>query len=425
MIENINLNGANVSASLHAVMYDYVYGYNGVFKYGRQLAHEIVTNNEIKIYDGLICNQGRFMRIVTGSYETIEIENGTSGVNRTDFIVAHFETDGITETHDIRVLKGTTEYTTGNIHNGDTVNELPLYEVKLEGLNIVSVKPLFEVIQSLDERKNNVGNENKLLNGGFVVWQRGTSFSGISNKYTADRWQIKNAKGNTKTVARSSDVPTNENFAYSIQIVDELSENTYLRYNLDDKDYLKGTYTLSFWYKSTVDLNTYIIDNSNTVHLGKVNASADWKKATYTFTCSKLTAINVIHAMLSGTAYVTGVKLETGTIATPFSHRPFAEEFEACKRYYETTSIYMTKMYAYSTTQFKFAGTFVKKRGTPTITVEYARAYKSGESFLDATKNETTGINTTGFMLKSTFASAITDASHTALVKFDADAEIY
>lgn len=95
MIENINLNGATVSAELHGYMYTGIYGYHGVFDYGSNLSAEIVSNNEIKIKDGLLCNYGRFMRI-TGS-ESVSIANGKTGVKRTDLIVAHFESDGIKE----------------------------------------------------------------------------------------------------------------------------------------------------------------------------------------------------------------------------------------------------------------------------------------------------------------------------------------
>ena len=58
------------------------------------------------MYDGLFVNQARFYRIVPGSYEEVNISNGIVGQKRYDLIVSHFETNGVTETHDIRVLKG-------------------------------------------------------------------------------------------------------------------------------------------------------------------------------------------------------------------------------------------------------------------------------------------------------------------------------
>lgn len=157
MIENINITKATVSAALHAFMYDSVFGYDGVFKSGNNLAYQLVSNNEIRIKDGLLLNQGRFLRVVSGSYESLAIENGTSGANRIDLIVAHFETDGINEYHDIRIIKGSSNGkeptpTQGNTFAGAKVNELPLYAVHLSGLSVTKVEQKFKLIDSMGDK---------------------------------------------------------------------------------------------------------------------------------------------------------------------------------------------------------------------------------------------------------------------------------
>ena len=158
MLEKITLDGSNVSAEVDAFLHYYEYGHDGVYKYGQKLKASIVTNNLIKILDGLITMQGRFMRIVPGSYEEINIENGITGTNRIDLIVAHFETDGIQEKMDIRVLKGTNggsfpNHTTGNTFEGDTVNELPLYAIHINGINIERIEKKFDYIMSRKEKE--------------------------------------------------------------------------------------------------------------------------------------------------------------------------------------------------------------------------------------------------------------------------------
>ena len=54
--------------------------------------------------------------------------------------------------------------------------------------------------------------KNRLINGNFGIWQRGTSTS--SAAYLADRWQIENAG----THSQSSDVPSGQGFPYSCTI---------------------------------------------------------------------------------------------------------------------------------------------------------------------------------------------------------------
>ena len=164
MIENINLNEATVTGELHGYMYDALFNAHGVLKKGNQIGYEVVSNNEIKLKDGLICNRGRFIRIV--GTESVTIENGTSGVARTDLIVARFTTDGINETHTLKVIKGSAggsvpSTRSDDIYNGGTVSDLVLYKVNLEGLNIASVEPKFEVIAPL----KNETIVNKLVRG--------------------------------------------------------------------------------------------------------------------------------------------------------------------------------------------------------------------------------------------------------------------
>ncbi|RHM59649.1 hypothetical protein [Coprobacillus sp. AF33-1AC] len=156
MLENITLDSSTVTASLDAYIHHCCFGSNGVFNFGKKLSCDIISNNLLKIYDGCFINQGRFFRITPGSSESIQIENGVTGQVRYDLIVSNFETNGTTEKHELKVIKGTNgggvpKHTTGDTFNGATVNELPLYLVKLNGINIESVTKQFNLILSVQD----------------------------------------------------------------------------------------------------------------------------------------------------------------------------------------------------------------------------------------------------------------------------------
>lgn len=177
-----------------------------------------------------------------------------------------------------------------------------------------------------------LSNPNLLINGDFQIWQRGESFSNIANKYTADRWMIKNAKSNTPLVEKSVSTPNGEPMCQSMHIKDTVDENTYLSYNFEHS--IKGTYTLSFWYFSTTPISTYSHDNGSYVKLMDLAASSVWRRAHVSFNANAVDFINVIHAMKAGECHITGIKLEVGTTVTPFMPKPYAQEVNECQRYY-------------------------------------------------------------------------------------------
>ena len=162
MIKNINITDAEVSAELHGYMYLALYDFQGILHAGSRMTAEIVSNNEIKINDGILCNYGRFMRIV-GS-ETVRIENGSSGVKRTDLIVARFTTTGTKETQTLEVIKGSAggaepSYNQTDIYSGIGTRDLVLYAVHLDGLNITSVERKCQEYMSMRELINKVNTQ--------------------------------------------------------------------------------------------------------------------------------------------------------------------------------------------------------------------------------------------------------------------------
>ena len=95
-----------------------------VFDYGQKFAATIVTNNQIRIRDGMCMNQGTQMGVELTDYVDVAIENGISGLNRNDLIVMRYERNADTsiEKASLVAIKGTSgsvgedpEYNTGNI----------------------------------------------------------------------------------------------------------------------------------------------------------------------------------------------------------------------------------------------------------------------------------------------------------------------
>ena len=130
---------------------------------GSRFEAEIVSNNLVKIKDGELVNQGRHVRIAADDYEECTIQNGTQSRYRNDLIVARYSKNADTgiETISMIVIKGTAStssspadptYTSGDILNGALTDDFPLYRVRLNGLSITAVEPLFgEPVKSLSE----------------------------------------------------------------------------------------------------------------------------------------------------------------------------------------------------------------------------------------------------------------------------------
>ncbi len=132
-----------------------------VLKTGSQLAAELVSNNEIKVRDGVLVIQGCTAVIKKNTYDPVTIANGSQRMKRIDLIVARYNKNEETKIEEVmlKVIQGTPNastaavptYKTGDIQSGDLVADMPLYKVTLDGLNVTSVDKMFTVIPTLPE----------------------------------------------------------------------------------------------------------------------------------------------------------------------------------------------------------------------------------------------------------------------------------
>lgn len=162
-----------------AAIFQSIFGEDGVSTTGQACKATVLSNNKVRIADGVICVGGHFARIPYGDYIDCEIENGQSGKNRNDIIVARFETTGTggIDTYTCEVKKGTAgstatdpEIVQEDLYKAGKVRELPLYRVKIEGLSITAVEQLFTLRKTNEELEK----ELESLNSKIITTDRGT-----------------------------------------------------------------------------------------------------------------------------------------------------------------------------------------------------------------------------------------------------------
>lgn len=149
---------AHIYAEDDAAIYQSILGMDAVADIGQQCKTTVISNNKIRVSDGVVVVGGHVARIPYGEYEDCEIANGQTGKNRNDLIVARFETTGTggVDKMTCKVYQGAAgstaadpSITQDNIYQNGKVREFPLYRVRIEGLNIVAVDQLFTVLPSM------------------------------------------------------------------------------------------------------------------------------------------------------------------------------------------------------------------------------------------------------------------------------------
>jgi hypothetical protein len=233
---------------------------------------------------------------------------------------------------------------------------------------------------------------NRIINGDMRIDQRNAGAAVTTGgSYPVDRFAIVNVTDGAFSAQQDSSAPTG--FVNSIKVTTTTADATLTAaQNLNFAQLIEGTnvadlawgsanartVTLSFWVRSSLTGTfggslrnnggarsypfTYSISVADTWEYKSVTIPGDtsgtwltttgiglnvtfglgagpdrsgtagaWAGANYV---SATGAVSVI-GTLNATWYVTGVQLETGSVATPFERRPFGTELMLCQRYYE------------------------------------------------------------------------------------------
>ena len=223
-----------------------------------------------------------------------------------------------------------------------------------------------------------VAGKNKIINGDFSFFQRGVTIAVSNNNYsyyTADRWNLTNGavSGNAWTINQvaTGDTTNLPNIRYAVRVQRNLGQTSgsgsYFAQFFESSTSIPlagKVVTLSFYaragsnysptsnqFSSIIYTGTGIDQNPVTgSYTGQVNTQSNftltttWQRFTTTMTMpSNMTEIAVNFLAPSvGTAgandyyELTGVQLEAGPVATPFTTATgtLSGELQACQRYY-------------------------------------------------------------------------------------------
>ena len=135
---------------------------------GENLKPELSSNNLLKIRSGMMAHHGCISCVDIGTYDEVTLTNGSQGMKRIDLIVNRYTRNAETEVENCgwKVIQGkpvasnpaVPAYTSGNLQNGDLVDECPAFEVHYDGINVTEVKSLLSVTDGLSELSSNLVN---------------------------------------------------------------------------------------------------------------------------------------------------------------------------------------------------------------------------------------------------------------------------
>lgn len=236
--------------------------------------------------------------------------------------------------------------------------------------------PITRAYGQASQLGNTPAASNPVINGGFDIWQRGTSIAIASNgsaSYTADRWfNARNSTGQTVSRQATGDTTNLPNIQYCARVQrDSGSTNTTAirlctPFETVNSIPLAGkTVTLSFYARSganfsatsstmSAELITGTGTDQNVLTGGYTGIAypigsaftltTTWQRFTATATiATNVTEISLLFYFTpTGTAgaadffEITGVQIDMGSVALPFrrSGNTLAGELGACQRYY-------------------------------------------------------------------------------------------
>jgi parallel beta-helix repeat protein len=266
--------------------------------------------------------------------------------------VINGSTRNIIASNTIAGKDGVDKYSEGILVNSDCPNNV----VVGNSIDLGTVLfPIKDLTNSTDQ--GDATFKNRLINGSFNIWQRGTSLT--SNlAYLADRWRV--YSNVNATISQSVSAPAGSRYSLSVaagSAATFLAVGQQIEYN-DCWDLQGATVAITFWAKANNSnaASTALVAKTRTapgvdsvVIFGgseqntAVNVTTSWQKYTVSqqlpATFGALSFEVYAFSLAAGDGFsIANVQLEKSTYASSFEIRPYAQELALCQRYFEVTS---------------------------------------------------------------------------------------
>jgi hypothetical protein len=213
--------------------------------------------------------------------------------------------------------------------------------------------------------------KNKIINGDFGIWQRGTSFTPSFDSYTADRWQedATTVYPTSQTISRQTFTPGTAPVAgyegqYFLRFAYTLAAGnggSFITQKIENVQTFAGqTVTVSFWAKagSAISMDNATLrqnfgsGGSTTVQttVGAASLTTSWQRFSFTVAVPSISGktigtnsfleLRLFMPASSSTTDIWGVQVEAGSTATAFQTATgtIQGELAACQRYYWRTT---------------------------------------------------------------------------------------
>ena len=294
---------------------------------------------------------------------------------------------------------------------------------------------------------NFAAGKNKVINGDFGIWQRGTTFTSIaSNAYSADRWVV--SKDKTATITQQTFTPGTAPVAgyegqfFFRQVISGGSFYALIQKIENVRQFAGQTITLSYWAKADASVTNTAGwaqnfgsggSSQEAGYASNNTITTSWQRFTATFAIPSISGKTIgtssffgiqpilIQNATTHTIDVWGMQLEVGSTATAFQTATgtIQGELSACQRYYwridngvSGTTFGMAEAEGTNTpvgfiqapVTMRIAPTLVQVTGTAYYAIRSASGYNTFSSFIQDNNSvngltiyTTSGTITSGF----------------------------